>query len=649
MTRRYSAIGVRAVRLALLVLLTLPVGRGALGGPALDAYGGTTALQGKKTGFFHVETIGGRYLLITPEGNGFFALGMDGLGHYPDAGQGMQRGWSRPDTGPELAAFDALLKRKYPTKESWAEAQFSRIRAWGFNAFSGDPSRSAPNVRMPYTIILGVSGRRSDAFKDVFSKAFEEAVAKATERAAEKKNDPWLIGYFSDNELPWAMVWGGGHLDDYLRLSKDAPGRREALAHLEEAFKTVDRFNKAWDLHASSFDAIMDPQPGPRFDRARVVEVRDQFLEKVARRYYGFIYKAFKASDPNHMVMGSRFLTGEVPLSVARGMKGNVDVVSTNCYAVRTFPAAFLQAFSDAAGAPILITEWGYSAKEGGVPVSNSGAIPRVLETQKDRADKYEWYVRCAAAQKFVVGVSWWWYLDGWNGTPPGNYGFVSWKDEPWQELAERARAVNGTVYQGLVGKTLSCSVPPPTTYAIKRTAPLTMDGDPKKYAQLDIVLDATNKYEGYDFAKSGLGAEAAVLQDDANVYVAVKVNDAEVITYSKDWADKNKINVWETDGVEIRFGRVQALCSFDQKKPVCTMVPTDPFPGLETSGRIFSGGYFVEMKMPKANLADVIHDGTLRFAIGVNDGKAGARYRQLQWPESFEWIYTDTYALGRL
>ncbi len=56
-----------------------------------------------------------------------------------------------------------------------------------------------------------------------------------------------------------------------------------------------------------------------------------------------------------------------------------------------------------------------------------------------------------------------------------------------------------------------------------------------------------------------------------------------------------------------------------------------------------------MEMKMPKANLVHVLDKGKLRFAIGVNDGRQGARYRQLQWPASHEWIYPDTYAVGEL
>lgn len=40
-----------------------------------DRYGGTLELQGRKTGWLHVEEIGGRWYFVTPEGHGFFSLG----------------------------------------------------------------------------------------------------------------------------------------------------------------------------------------------------------------------------------------------------------------------------------------------------------------------------------------------------------------------------------------------------------------------------------------------------------------------------------------------------------------------------------------------------------------------------------------------
>ena len=42
----------------------------------LDTYGGFTDIKGTKTGFFHTQKIDGRWWLVTPEGHGFFGIGL---------------------------------------------------------------------------------------------------------------------------------------------------------------------------------------------------------------------------------------------------------------------------------------------------------------------------------------------------------------------------------------------------------------------------------------------------------------------------------------------------------------------------------------------------------------------------------------------
>ena len=42
-----------------------------------DSYGGNRMIKGRATGFFHVQEIDGRHFLITPEGHGYRALGIN--------------------------------------------------------------------------------------------------------------------------------------------------------------------------------------------------------------------------------------------------------------------------------------------------------------------------------------------------------------------------------------------------------------------------------------------------------------------------------------------------------------------------------------------------------------------------------------------
>ena len=42
----------------------------------LDGYGGFTDIKGEKTGFFHTQKIDDRWWLVTPDGHGFFGIGL---------------------------------------------------------------------------------------------------------------------------------------------------------------------------------------------------------------------------------------------------------------------------------------------------------------------------------------------------------------------------------------------------------------------------------------------------------------------------------------------------------------------------------------------------------------------------------------------
>ena len=527
-----------------------------------------------------------------------------------------------------------------------------RLKDWGFTALMVDTFGEG-NKSMPYGILLSVvGGTRDTTFRDVFSKAFEErAVQVIRTRCAVRKDDPYLIGYFTGNELFWGANWYGGMLDSYLALPADAAGASAAASFLQERYgNSISDFNRAWDVQVKDFEALRGSsiKPGPQHDRLKVAGDRDEFLFVVARRFYGFLAEEIRKVDPNHMVMGSRFLTGDVSLAVARGMKGNVDVVSFNCYAVRNWPDRLFAEFSRLADAPILLSEFGYSAKDSGLPMDRSGAIPRVVQTQKDRADGYEWYVGHLASCPYLVGTTWWWYPDGFGGRNVGNFGFVDWKDEPYKLLAERATAVNRGLYQRVLAGTEKLVTVSPSEYGIARSEPLRMDGSAGKYGRLDIPIDSRHRYEGFDYETSGLRADATLRHDAEFVYLAVQVHDRDVKRYSQEEIERDQLGIWELDSVEFWLGHHHGLLRLDGEKAVCTF-GEGAIEGVQVAGVLTSDGYFIEAAVPKRELVDVIRAGVLPFAVGVNDGQARERFRQIFYPLSYEWAYLETLALGQL
>jgi hypothetical protein len=72
----FSACTLAASTIALVAFLGLFLSTAtAVAGTGFDSFGGFKGLRGKRTGWFHVEQIEGRWYFVTPEGYGFFSLG----------------------------------------------------------------------------------------------------------------------------------------------------------------------------------------------------------------------------------------------------------------------------------------------------------------------------------------------------------------------------------------------------------------------------------------------------------------------------------------------------------------------------------------------------------------------------------------------
>ena len=138
-----------------------------------------------------------------------------------------------------------------------------------------------------------------------------------------------------------------------------------------------------------------------------------------------------------------------------QAMRRYVDVVSLNHYGVDA-PAGVVRAIHRIVGKPVLITEFGFRARDSGLP-NTRGAGPGV-GTQRERAERFETYVRELMALPMVVGYHWFEHsdqpaegrFDGGNG----NYGLVDVRDEPYAELVEVMERVNGSVYDLAMGRT---------------------------------------------------------------------------------------------------------------------------------------------------------------------------------------------------
>src|SRR6056297_1881823 len=134
-------VGARIAWLAMALLVSSA--NTLLAQPTHDRYGGVLAFKGKATGWFHVETFGDRHLWVTPEGHGFFSLGVS---HAVDC--------IRKD---ELDLFHG---RYGGDQKQLSEFILGHLKSWGYNS-AGYGALPAMEQQIPYVAVLPTEGPRS--------------------------------------------------------------------------------------------------------------------------------------------------------------------------------------------------------------------------------------------------------------------------------------------------------------------------------------------------------------------------------------------------------------------------------------------------------------------------------------------------------
>jgi hypothetical protein len=374
----------------------------------VDAYGGWTKLKGEKTGFFHTQQMEGRWWLVTPDGNAFFSKGVDNVSFAPES-----------DNSPKAPADPA----------AWAKAASAQLREWNFNTAGAWSSSLLYTTGIVYAPTIGLASavQRDVWLKggvvDFFSAEFRNAADRVAERlCAPHSKDPWLLGYFTDNELRWGKDWRSGEslLEGYLKMPEGSAGLRKATEFLSS------RGRKASELTDDD---------------------KNSFVRLVAEEYGRVAREAIRRHDPNHLVLGCRFASYPGDL-VLQGVGPYFDIVSFHSYNAAA-PLERLQQITKITGKPTMVTEFSFKAMDSGLPNTKGAARP--VATQQDRADGFTSYVQALAALPGCVGFHWFEYrdepkegrrLDGENS----NYGLVRIDFTPWEVLTKRMQQVNAGI-----------------------------------------------------------------------------------------------------------------------------------------------------------------------------------------------------------
>ncbi|WP_371920675.1 beta-agarase [Pseudomonas sp. HMWF032] len=461
--------------------------------PAQDKFAGWLGGQPfEASGFFRTEKRDGRWYLITPEGHPFYSLGVNAVtaqqsatyiegregmfSELPPAGDALAIYFgssdSRSDTGANKGRayasgrwfdfYKANVQRSYGQFEpaAWGSRSQDRLLAWGFNTLGNwsEPAL-ADDKRMPFSIPLSIHGDYAtistgvdwwgampDPFDPRFAMATERAVAIASR---DHRDNPWLLGYFADNELAWA-----GPADDphgryalayaTLRLTTDIPAKRAFLKQLRDKYRNQNGLSHAWGIELEAWELMEDPgfqAPLPSAEFPAIEQDMQAFLRLYAETYFKTIADSLDWHAPNHLLLGGRFASS-IPEAV-NACARFCDVLSFNFY-TREPQHGYDFAALRQLDKPLMVTEFHFGSRDRG---PFWGGVAEVYK-EEERGTAYAHFLAKALEEPQIVGLHWFQYLDqpvtgrlldGENG----HLGLVAITDRPWDGFVKAVRKAN--------------------------------------------------------------------------------------------------------------------------------------------------------------------------------------------------------------
>jgi hypothetical protein len=347
-----------------------------------DEYGGITnmGIKGRATGYFHTEKINGKTYIINPNGNPYYALGVNTL---TDGATENQR----------EAALD-----KYGSVEGFYEGVATEmIRDFGLNtAFGVNETGSRVLSKNGISYVVGLSGISSymsslglsistggsseflyNNTMNVFDPDFPIYVdEKIGEKASLYANDPCLLGYTCDNEIPGTA----DYLERYLTLDYNEPVNAFSYATAWTWFRY-----KTEEVNPS----LEDVTP----------EMNQEFLAFVYNTYFKTISSTIDKYDSNHMYIGNRSNTPKQE-GYLRAAGQYLDLFTVNLYGRQNYINIneTIELMHKYTGLPFIVTEFGVRALESvdmnGYALGNyHDTACWLVQTQQQRANSYESYV----------------------------------------------------------------------------------------------------------------------------------------------------------------------------------------------------------------------------------------------------------------
>jgi hypothetical protein len=380
--------------------------------------------------------------LVRPNGERFFSFGVCCV----------NSGASREEMDPANPGYAAW--QHYADSNVWAESTLRRLKAWGFTTVGGwsdfQTLRRRRDEGFVFAPVLHVGSTAGAPWWDMWdAKIIDRMDQVARDQILPLRDDPRLIGYYTDNEIGW---WNGILFKMTLEQAPTSGQRRRLVELLRKTYhndwsELVQDFEPAPGLE--NWDGL--EQHGMLFLRpgGKGIRTERQFLGVLAERYYALVHDIIRKYDQRALILGDRYQSFYYP-EVVRACAPYVDVVSCNLNANwndGSYARFYLDTLHQLTGKPVIVGEFYMSARENRSGNKNNRGVYPVAVTQKERAAGFRTTLEALARSPYVVGADWFQYYDEpTHGRQDGenfNFGLVDIHDRPYEGLTSTASALD--------------------------------------------------------------------------------------------------------------------------------------------------------------------------------------------------------------
>jgi hypothetical protein len=413
----------------------------ATSGAAAPSQTNEASLSNRSRIPFSIQKRDGIDWLVRPNGERFFSFGVCVV----------NSGVSREDYKSRNPGYAGW--QHYPDSNRWAAATLKRLNSWGFTTIGGwsDFERLKPyaDSNVVFTPVLHVGSAAGAPWWDMWDpKIIERMHQIARDQILPLRDDPRVLGYYSDNEMGW---WNAILFKMTLEQAPTSGQRRRTLELLRATYHNDwAELLKDFDPEGVASFQELD-QRGMLYLRPDGNGLRTlrRFLSMVAERYYSLVREIIHEYDPRALVLGDRYQSFFYP-EVARASARFVDAASGNlnaCWSDGTFARFYLETLHALTGKPVLVSEFYMCASENRSGNKNDKGVFPVVATQRERVEGFRTTMNALLKIPYVIGADWFQFYDEpTHGRGDGenfNFGLVDIHDQPYDALTEASAALD--------------------------------------------------------------------------------------------------------------------------------------------------------------------------------------------------------------